>query len=145
MTTLLLSTDKGIELCIREMEPEDIPYVAKTTINHIIDTEHEGDGESIMEPARRLELYRNISKLINTQLLGGDCLVVCNPDVPDQLFGFAFRFDNALVMLHVKQNFRRVGIASLLLTVMWGDETNIPILHNGWGLAKLKQYRFSRV
>lgn len=70
-----------------------------------------------------------LSKFCN-HLHNQSCLVACNPEHPDQIFGYiVFKkgSQNIIYWIYVKEHFRRFGIANLLFKSAYGEQDNYII------------------
>ena len=76
------------------------------------------------------DVYYDNHKLVIKKLLEiSDVMIACNPEDPDQIYGFICYEPGIIHYLYVKYPFRKMGLAKYLLSSIPSDATKIIITH----------------
>jgi hypothetical protein len=112
---------------------------------------------SFLQSAKRSEAFKEIplsffnalfSKKINTLLNNFNCLVACNPQEPEQVYGYIIYDTDTVFYVYVKHHWRQKSIASFLFIEAFGEkeeyELNYPIrTHGERKFKKLEQLKLT--
>lgn len=122
---------KGISLPagFRRMDKRDEPFIYNSWLRTF--RKESAFGSEIPHDI----YFRNQKAIIDDLLATSNVLVLCNPEVPDQIYGYAvYAIENDMLILHfiyLKLCYRGMGFAERMLSVMESERLSgegLPII-----------------
>lgn len=97
-----------LDFIIRKAKPEDVDYITATWLNSVYEQCKRDMKKSVFMP--------NHNKLIKERLPLMRCLVACNPEDQDQIYGYiVFNRPSVVHFAYTKGVFRKLGVFKKLL------------------------------
>lgn len=114
-----MKENQELPLKIRNVTNEDVPFIFNSWLKSFRETGFMANGIS------NTVYYDGHHKIIQKILQRSEIWVACDERYPDQIFGYAVaeRIDGIFVLhyVYVKHNFRKTGIAKVLLSMFKHD------------------------
>jgi len=102
----------NLPVVIRKATEHDVPFIFNSWLKSFRDS-------SLVAAVSNTVYFSNQHKLIQKLVKTSEVLISCNPDDPDQLYGYIVceRIDNVFVIhyVYIKTSFRGLGLAKALL------------------------------
>lgn len=110
-----------LEFNVRKAKAKDLDFITATWLNNYYDTQKRDIKKDIFMP--------NHNRMIKERLPFMKCLVACNPEDEDQIYGYlVYNTPNTVHYGYTKSYFRRFGVFSKLLEVA-GIQAPITVTH----------------
>lgn len=125
----------GLQITIREPQPEDINFLLSTFLKGLY------YGSKFWALVDQEAFFSNYEPFIKQLMLRSDVKIACLEDDTDVILGYSISRSNVLHFLFVKKSYRKLGIGKLLYPI--GIDTVSHITDQGDSMRKKLNLKFN--
>ncbi len=135
MTSNISAEINGLQITIREPQPEDINFLLSTFLKGLY------YGSKFWGLVDQEAFFQNYEPFVKQLMLRSDVKIACLEEDKDVILGYSISRSNVLHFLFVKKSYRKLGIGKLLYPA--GIDTVSHITDQGDSMRRKLNLKFN--